>query len=213
MASPSYNQPPRRVDDHKIVLEPNIPQVFALKQPMKGKEVGQYGSVMYTAIDERKLFIVAEDVSDFHHTMQDMQIQPAEFIKVTRVKHGGRGGGYSIRVERVPDDGDAREPVTETQLERDLTRSIEAQRERIAHPGAGRNPAPQSAAPRTTTSINTTNGPTITPASAKLCACLMAAVDAAIEATAYASRKGMELRFSSEDIRTMANTLAMNGGR
>lgn len=213
MASPSYNQPPRRVDDHKIVLEPNIPQVFALKQPMKGKEVGQYGSVMYTAIDERKLFIVAEDVSDFHHTMQDMQIQPAEFIKVTRVKHGGRGGGYSIRVERVPDDGDAREPVTETQLERDLTRSIEAQRERIAHPGAGRNPAPQSAAPRTTTSTNTSNGPTITPASAKLCACLMAAVDAAIEATAYASRKGMELRFSSEDIRTMANTLAMNGGR
>lgn len=220
MASPSYNQPPRRVDDHKIVLEPNIPQVFALKQPMKGKEVGQYGSVMYTAIDERKLFIVAEDVSDFHHTMQDMQIQPAEFIKVTRVKHGGRGGGYSIRVERVPDDGDAREPVTETQLERDLTRSIEAQRERIAHPGAGRNPAPQSAAPRTTTSTNTNNRPTpetAPPATAKgtmtglLAGALMASVDAYVIAADYARSKGigveMNLDITGEDIRSSATAM------
>jgi hypothetical protein len=46
-------------------------------------------------------------------------------------------------------------------------------------------------------------------ASAKLTACLMAAVDAAVEA--YGKIRGLELRFSSEDIRTMANTLAMHG--
>ena len=52
----------------------------------------------------------------------------------------------------------------------------------------------------------------VTPASAKLMGCLKAAIDAAVEAEAYATRQGLELRFSSEDIRTMANTISMSGG-
>src|SRR5438309_5961644 len=104
----SAYQGPRRVEDHKINLS-ETPQVFALKKPSDGRPVGEYGSVMYTATDDRKLFVVKDDASDFHHAMIDMQIQPGEPIRVSRVQHG-RGGGFAIRVERAA-------PEPQTQLE------------------------------------------------------------------------------------------------
>jgi hypothetical protein len=72
------------------------------------------------------------------------------------------------------------------------------------------NPPPPPAAPPTAPAQPP--APESNPASLKLMSCLKAAIDAAVEAEAYAVRRGLELRFSSEDIRTMANTIAMNGG-
>jgi hypothetical protein len=217
MASPSYA--PRRVDDHKIVLEPGVPQVFALKQPANGRPVGQYGSIMYTSVDERKLFVVKDEASDFHHAMIDMRIQPAEFIKCTRIQHG-KGSGFTIRVERVPDASDPPAWVKAdppTRMEALLEKSVEMARTTrapVAAPteAAARTQNGSDPAVPTSHQSNGTDSTRITPAASKLCACLMAAVDAAVECETYAKRKGLELRFSSEDIRTMANTLAMNGG-
>jgi hypothetical protein len=49
----------------------------------------------------------------------------------------------------------------------------------------------------------------------KLMACLLVAVDCAVEAQAYAVSKGLDVQFTSEDVRAIANTLFINqnGGR
>lgn len=57
------------------------------------------------------------------------------------------------------------------------------------------------------------NGKHVTTASAKLMAALCCAIDAAVEASAYAARKGMPLTFSGEDVRTMAATLIISNDR
>ena len=79
--------------------------------------------------------------------------------------------------------------------------------------GNGRALPPQALAPRPAAPpAPDQRSQTISPASAKLMACLKSAIDAAKEAEVYAKAQDFELRFSSEDVRTMANTLAMNGG-
>ena len=86
--------------DNEIKL--GAPQVFALKFTT-GKAVASRfpgGRAMFTAIDERKIFLNDEETSEFEHELLDKRIQPGEFICVSRVTHG-RGGGHAIRVERV----------------------------------------------------------------------------------------------------------------
>jgi hypothetical protein len=58
--------------------------------------------------------------------------------------------------------------------------------------------------------------PVITPASVELVAALKSAIDAAMEATRYAAMQAFPVTFSSEDIRTMANSIICRkekGGR
>lgn len=90
-----------------IKLEYGAPQTFALKFA-EGKSVESRfpgGRVMFTAIDDRKLFLDDEDANDLERTMRELGIGVADFMKVTKIRHA-RGGGHSIRVERVgePDD-------------------------------------------------------------------------------------------------------------
>jgi hypothetical protein len=212
-----------------IKLEYGVPQIFALKFTT-GKNVESRfpgGRVMFTAIDDRKLFLDDEDANDFERSLNELRIGPADFIQVTKIRHA-RGGGHSIRVEAV-DDSDGREPATETQLERQLTRSIEAQREKrsAGNPEAGR-PAPRHSQSTSTNyqeknnGNNTVgpqpNGPTvITPAAALLCGAFMAAIEALHEARQYSQRSGFgDIVFTSEDLRACALSVYINqakGGR
>lgn len=210
--------PGMRVAGNDIKLDYGVAQVFALKF-VTGKSVeSRYpgGRVMFTAIDERKLFLDDEDANDFERALNELGIGPADFVSVTKIRHA-RGGGHSIRVEVVEDDSNGRD---ETQLERDLTRSIEAQRARQAQrpEAGGRRPASQT--PSRTTSTNTNNRPTpetAPPATAKgtmtglLAGALMASVDAYVIAADYAKSKGiaveMNLDITGEDIRSSATAM------
>ena len=97
------------------------------------------GRVMFTAIDDRKLFLSDEDASEFEHALAEQGIGPADFMRVTKVEHGGRGGGFSIRVERIEDENDAREPEPrrDARLEGQLEKSIEMARETRSSRPAG----------------------------------------------------------------------------
>jgi hypothetical protein len=179
----------------EIKLETNRPQTFALKFST-GKEVGQWGNVMFTAVDERRLFLNTEDANEFEHSLLEMSYQPAEFIRVTRVKHGSaRGGGFSIRVERIEDPEDpspAREPQRETRTapsreEALLAKSVEMARQ---HGAQAFHAAP--AAPAKPTAAH------------QLMGSFMAAIDAIAEAQAYCDRRGLKVTFTSEDVRATA---------
>lgn len=206
--------PGMRVAGNDIKLDYGVAQVFALKF-VTGKSVeSRYpgGRVMFTAIDERKLFLDDEDANDFERALTELGIGPADFVKATKIRHA-RGGGHSIRVEVVEDD----EPQSD--LERDLTRSIEAQRARQSRRPEAGDRRPTSQAPRTT-STNTNNVPTSAtapPATAKgtmtglLAGALMASVDAYVIAADYAKSKGiaveMNLDITGEDIRSSATAM------
>jgi hypothetical protein len=180
-----------RVDD--IRLDAN-PQNFALKY-IEGKPVASRypgGRVMFTAIDSRKLFLNDEEASEFEHALRDLRVQPADFISVSRITHG-RGGGYSIRVQRVEDTAGAapsREVPAPSREEALLAKSVEMARQH----GAQAFHAPQPAAP----------APAAPTAAHNLTGSFIAAIDAVAAAQQYADSKGLKVTFTSEDVRACA---------
>jgi hypothetical protein len=222
MATPANG--PRAVSND-ITLEYGIAQTFALRF-ITGKNVpSRYpgGRVMFSAIDERKLFLSDEDGSDFERALRELGVQPADFIRVTKVRMP-RGGGHSLRVELVPDEASA--PVsmtapapaagrlppqvstrstqheTRSTLERDLEASLQQRRQ-------PRPPAPAEAIDRAATGITATT--------AQLCAAFMVAIDAMNEARKYSQRSGFgDIVFNSEDLRAVALSVYIGqqrGGR
>jgi hypothetical protein len=227
---------PRTGDTIKLDSEP---QTFALRYTT-GKSVSSRfpgGRVMFTCVDERKLFLNDEEASEFEHALLDKGVKPADFIRVTRLTHG-RGGGFAIRVEPLGDD-----PRVEPQYraeappaDRDYTQALEksiagaqerkareGKRERAA--GASSQSSQQPAPAATSYQMKDGNGthspatpqPNNTPASAKgtmsglLAGALIASVDGYLTAADYARSKGItvELRmdFKAEDIRQSATAL------
>ena len=205
-----------------IKLEYGVAQTFALKY-VTGKNCGEakfppFGPrVMFTSIDERKLWLGAEDASDFEHALLELGIQPADFIRVTKIKHP-RGGGHSIRVERVDDAGDTRDNARDnapawvrdaapSRIEAQLEKSIEMARERGAaafqRAPARISPEPPPAPAHGNNGYSADHTPKPT-AAHQLMGAFCAAIDAAAEAQAYAARKGLQITFTSEDIRAVA---------
>jgi hypothetical protein len=215
----------------EIKLEPNVPQVFALKF-VTGKNCGEarfppYGPrVLFTAVDDRKLWMGAEEASELEHGMLELGIQPADFVRVTRVSHG-RGGGYSIRVENAEPAAprqpvrDAEDPRTIALLEKSL--EIEREKRRAAETReaaplrtASQSPQKKDGADSVSTTTQQTNGTpavVITPASAKMCAAMCAAVDAILEVQAYATRRGLGLTFSEESVRAIGLSIYIGAQR
>jgi hypothetical protein len=217
----AINSPARAGD---IDINSGEPQVFALKQPQNGREVGEYGSIMYSAVDGRKLFVRKDEASDFHHAMVDMQIQPAEFIRCTRVRHGGRGGGFSIRVERVPAEptGRDRDYTPELRQSIEMARETRAANTREAAPQKAtsqyqKSDGTQSAASNATQQQS--NGTSAAGGLGKLLAgALCASIDAYKVTAEYAESKGVAFDFNAEDVRTSASVLLIEyfkreGGR
>ena len=227
MASPAYANP----GSDQIKLGP-APHVFALKFAQGKDVISKFpgGRVMFTAVDERKLFLNDEDANEFEHALVDLQIQPAEFIRVSRITHG-RGGGFAIRVERV-EDPDA--PAPPSRLEAQLAASIPLARahgaaafvtrieaQHAAHPEVpsfvpGRETeraAPARAArtqragdsPDSTAPAPPASG--AAPMSGVVAGALCAAIDACAIAASYGRTKGLDLVFTSEDVRTCAATM------
>ena len=198
-----------RVGD-TIKLE-SEPQTFALRFTKEGKSVASRfpgGRVMFTCIDERKLFMNDEEASEFEHALIEKGIRKAEFISVSRVTHG-RGGGFAIRVERVEDAGDIREPAwvrdaatapaarTPSRTEALLEKSVDMARER--GPAAFRT-APEPQTPQS-----------ISPAAGRLCAAMCVLIDSMAEAKAFAQRRGIDL--TNEDLRCLVTTAFIQDSR
>ena len=229
MASPAYASRPGG-DEIKLSA---APQIFALKY-VTGKDVLSKfpgGRVMFSAIDGRKLFLNDEDANEFEHGLADQQIRPGELIAASRVSHG-RGGGFAIRVERVPDTavddapgwvtragaGERTQQAPPSRIEAQLEKSVEIARRH----GAQAFVTPQAAENRGTAASPESAAPTpgrqqqpndSAPASAKgtmsglLAGALCASIDAYAIATEYAASKGLPLTFAPEDVRTSANSM------
>ena len=217
------------------------PQTFALRFT-EGKSVASRfpgGRVMFTCIDERKLFMNDEEASEFEHALIEKGIRKAEFISVSRITHG-HGGGFAIRVERVEEgrdpDGDrdnapawvrdaapaprqsreeARAAVP-TREEALLEKSVEMARERGAaafqRTPARISPEPPPAPAHGNNGYSADHTPK--PAAAhQLMGAFCAAIDACAAAQEYAVRKGLNVAFTSEDVRACAISIYINTER
>jgi len=231
MATPQMS--PRGDDQIKLT---GGPVVFALRFTTGKNVMSKFpgGRVMFTAVDERKLFLCDEEANEFEHALLDLRIEPAEFIRVTRVTHG-RGGGFSIRVERIEDDPDppaaesplrhgparAAAPTKEapTKEEALLEKSIPLARAHGATAFHAPKQRPVASEEETTGRKNYDSNqdqPDHTPAppastrgtmSALLAGALCAAIDAYAIADEYARTKGYPtVEFTAEDVRCSANT-------
>lgn len=192
----------------KLELQPNVPVTVALK--FKGPRETDFG-VMFTT-DQGPLFLSLEEGSQLEHAIQEAGIRTGEPFLLTKLKFGtARGGGFSYRADRI--GAGSNEPGV-SEIERQLARSIiEAERKKagVVTPASQSNQKPT--AKENGVQPVQVNGPTITPTSARLCACLKAAIDAQLEAMGYATRLGWDLQFSNEDVRCMAISTFINGGK
>lgn len=191
------------------------PQEFALKFTT-GKTVASRfpgGRVMFTAIDERKIFLNDEEASEFEHGLLEKGIQPGEFICVSRVTHG-RGGGFAIRVERVDEreaPGTLAAPRVPAQRARQdqpsreealLEKSVELARR--SGPAAFITPTTQTSAPQAAV---------FAADAAAMLAALCAGVDAIVETQAYANRRGLGVTFSEESVRAIGLSIYIGNQR
>jgi hypothetical protein len=207
---------PYLAGNDSIKLEYGVPQIACFKW-LEGKSVpSQFGErAMFTAIDSRKLFVDGEDASDIERGMRDLAIRPGEdFVRLTKIRHS-RGGGHSIRVERVEDNNApawvrdtatapaSRQPSREEAL---LEKSVELARERGAA-AFHRAPARISPEPPPAPATEANNGdhsarPDDT--ARRLMSCFAASIEAITEAQSFADRKGLKVTFTSEDVRATA---------
>ena len=176
-----------------LKLRLNVPEVIAL-QFATGKIVESTipnapNQVLFTLCDGRRTFLPLS-AADSIREAGIQAMQEFEIVKASandfRVRPMGAGAAGSIATQAI---------AQTTQATTNSSNGITA----LPAPPQAAAPAPPPA-------------PELNPASLKLMSCLKCAIDAAVEAEAYAVRRGLELRFSSEDIRTMANTISMSGG-
>lgn len=206
-----------------IKLEYGRPEVFALRFVTGKNCEGRFGPrVLFTAVDERKLWLDAEDGSDLERGMRELGIQPSDFVKVTKIRHP-RGGGHSIRVEYAELDEHRKDYSAE------LQRSIEMARARTASASSQSYlPAPADSQPRDVKEHSDRNNPspaTIQPfngtsnsasVNPAMFAAYTEAIDTLVAAKAYAQSRGLAIEVRCEDVRCLAATIiisAQKGGR
>lgn len=228
----------------KIKFEYGQPLELALKFNNGKNVAGKFGDqVLFTTVDDTVFYLDPEPASEVEHQLDELGIKPREFFRILKTKHA-RGGGSSFRIERLPN------PETELvrQLEGSLAMRRPAARateigetpearlwrldaalmEREQREARSFGSAPPMAmtnqthqpGPLATVPANRLEIQNITPANPAICAKLMAAfaasIDALAEAQAYAQRRGLAIIFTSEDARCVAISAfieASRGGR
>src|SRR5437899_6257711 len=215
-----------------VRFEMNVPQELVLKFAEGVMKQGRFGyQVMYTLADDRLMYVprfVASRISA-------LEIQPGEpFTICKREINNGQRRSIEWRVTRVE---------LETQLERDLRKSVEIANARnagegpVAVPSALQQPevltpsvvpapngsgngndtasetAPSGNSPTSATAPNGT-GPSVP--MTKLEHALKTAISAAYNAEKYGAELGYVVRFDADAIKSMAITVLINmseGGR
>jgi hypothetical protein len=200
----------------EIKFQYGRPETFALKFLEPKSFDGQFGPrAMFTAADEgygeRKIWLDHEDAANICIELRRLGVGVGEAVRMTKVKHP-RGGGHGFLVQRAgapaaaqvdAPDWVTREEAPEppSKIEAQLAQSVQMVRthgrEVFQRPAAPAAPAPAAA-------------------DSVLMAALKTAIDATLEATVYAARKGVELAFTEESIRALAITCyiqSAKGGR
>lgn len=196
----------------EIKFQYGRPETFGLKFLEPKVFEGSFGPrAMFTTVDdgygERKVWMDYEDGANLVIELRRLGVSVGEPIRVMKVKHP-KGGGHGYLVERATQAPAAdtvpawvtQNPPAEpapSRIEAQLAQSVQMVK---AHgPQVFQRPAAPVAAPDNA-----------------LMAALKTAIDASLEATVYAARKGLELAFSVEDIRALAATVyiqSAKGGR
>lgn len=181
-----------------VKFEKNIPVRVSLKYDKPRIVNGRWGDrAMFTLTDGRVMF-VDPDVAE---SIRTIGIQPGqEFIVCQRSANGRTEWEVSKLPERPPQPAATMAMgIDETDLERDLRLSIQEAERKKAATAAAANPyvTVHDGRPKT-----------------KLEDALKTVVAAVHAAQEYAKTIGYQMPpFSSEDIRTMANTLIIDGQR
>jgi hypothetical protein len=208
-------------------FEANVPVEVALQNESGITVAGRYSDrVMFTLEDDRRMF-VAPFVA---HRISELGIRAGEPFKICK-RHlkNGRSKTVDWLVERLDADG-------ETQLERDLRASIDLANSRNetstpAPPPTSIPPKPVIALPRRVTKASelkaktplpfngSTNGHTTSPLppasddgrypppDTQLTHALKTAIAAAVEAEKFAKTLDYNIRFTTDDVRSMGITI------
>ncbi len=198
----------------KLVFVPNVQQAIALKWP-DGKIVsGQYGDQMYYTLSDGRSMYLNLDVAA---KINMLEIRPNEQFFICKRWNGQRGQPVRWDVwrggERYVADDDVPEPPSE--ITRQLDESI-----RQVQARKGISPVPIIGAsiplspPRLVTPAPsaTPQQPNGTASKTRLEDALKTVVAACHSAQLYAKEIGFQMPpWSSEDLRTMANTLMIEG--
>jgi hypothetical protein len=204
-------------------FETNVPVELALQSDAGVTVAGRYGDrVMYTLSDNRTMYVapfVARRISE-------LEIRAGEAFKICK-RHVKTGQRKEVNwlVERVDTDG-------ETQLERDLRDSIEiANSQNDAGPTAPPSAKPilviplsltkaselKACAPRKGSSSQNghqasstppaSDGGSQPPPDTQLAHALKTAIAAAVEAEKFAQTLDYNIRFTTDDVRSMGITI------
>jgi hypothetical protein len=218
----------------KVPFQPNVSIPISLKYP-EGKTVeGRYGDQMYYTLTDGRCMYLDMDVAA---KINLLELRKGETFMMCKRWSGKKGETPQWDVWR-PGSAEiprATAPAAETPLEADLRRSLDQHRAGTAvSPAAPVQAPPAPAAPVEPVSNGNGNKPNgaagnghaaAWPAAplpeerpkTKLDDALKTVVAAVFSATQYAKEIGYQMPpFTSEDIRTMANTLMIqngNGGR
>lgn len=159
-------------------------ELIALKFDAGKNCVGRFGpQVQFTTTDERIFWLDTDPANDVEGEIRKLGIRTGQEFWLTKVKTSH--GGFRWVVERTPD------------ARRD------AGGHNVPERSAGYNAPPAPPPPPVYTPAPPVPNP-ITPASAKLMAAYMSAIDTLVEAQAYAARKGLAIAFNGEDVRSTA---------
>jgi hypothetical protein len=170
----------------KVQFQTNLPIEIALKYG-DGKEVsGQYGDqVMYTLTDDRVMYVPPI----VKRRIEELGIGRGELFTLTKAE---KKNGTRRTIEWLVATGEREERATQTTQELNgRQRRNGAAGEAAAGNGHGRRPSASSDA----------KGFLVTGQGQFLLQALAAAVDAAATTERYATACGVELQFTSEDVR------------
>jgi hypothetical protein len=181
----------------KVQFQTNIPIEIALKYG-DGKEVsGQYGDqVMYTLTDDRVMYVPPI----VKRRIEELGIGRGESFTLTKAE---KKNGTRRTIEWLVAAGGAEESDTQasTQELNGRQRRNGAASEAVAGNGHARRPSASSDA----------KGFLVTGQGQFLLQALAAAVDAAATTERYASACGMDLQFTSEDVREIGLNIFATG--
>ena len=204
----AHNGHPGQPTGGTLRLQPNVPAEVALKF-RDGREVeGAYGpQVMFTLVDGRKIYLNPGPAE----RIRELGLRPGEFFTICKRQTNGNsvrwevtrldppaanGNGHARREHAAPPA-----PAYASNLERQLANSIEHVASRKANGHANGHANGNGAAASAL-------APAVSLHGAAMTAALRVSIDALAEARSYAKRRhGVEVDFTSEDIRTVAATL------
>jgi hypothetical protein len=187
----------REMND-KVQFQTNVPVEIALKYG-DGKEVsGQYGDqVMFTLTDDRVMYVPPI----VKRRIEELGIGRGELFMLTKAE---KKNGTRRTVEWLVTTGGPKERAGQTTQELNgRQRRNGAAGEAVTGNGQARRPSASSDA----------KGFLVTGQGQFLLQALAAAVDAAATTERYATACGMELQFTSEDVREIGLRIYTAGGK